>query len=299
MVTATGNFANLLEPGIRDIFGDTYNEFQEEYTSMFDTMSSTRSFEEIQEITGFGLLTEKVQGASVDYDDPLQGYKTTLTNITYGLGFNVTREMFEDDQYNKINAMPKALAMSARQTIENVAANVYNRAFNASYTGADSSVLCATDHASPAGGTYSNKATTNSDLSETSFEQALIDIAAYTNARGLKINAMPKTLLVHPNDFYQASKILKSGQEPESANNAINPAQGILPGGFKVCHWFSDSDAWFIRTNVQSGMIFLWRRRIELTRDNVFDSENAKFKATMRFKAGWADPRGLYGNAGA
>lgn len=295
----TGNFAALLEPGLRKIYGDAYKDYPEEYTNVFMVDGSTKSFEQDHGITTLGLVPEKTQGRSVDYDDPLDGYTKTYTHVTYGLGFKVTREMMEDDLYRKMKAMPKALARSVRQTVEVLAANHLNRAFSNSYTGADGKELCATDHPLVGGGTFSNELDTAADLSVTSYEQALIDIQEFTDDRGLKMMVQPKKLVVAPANLFQAQMILKSAQLPDTANNNYNPAQGTMPGGIVVMHWLTDADAWFITTDVPNGLNFLWRRRPEFTNDNDWDSENAKFKTTFRCSSGWTDPRGIFGSPGA
>jgi len=298
MIT-TGNFVELLEPGLKKIYGDKYNAWRKEYTEIFDILTSEKSSEEYQGITGLGNVSEKQQGKSVNYSDPQQGFKTTLTNITYGLGFIVTKEMAEDDLYNKINAMPSALAQSVMNTVETLGGLVLDRAFDSNFAFGDGKELCATDHPLENGGTLSNELATPADLSETSFEQMTIDVAAFTDGQGLKINAMPQKLIVAQNDNYTAAKILQSNQEPETGNNAINPARGILPGGYLVSHFVTDPDAWFVRTNVP-GLICQKRRwPADMTRDNDFDTENGKFKTTFRLQYGAYDPRSIFGTPGA
>ena len=199
--------------------------------------------------------------------------------------------------YNKINALPTALARSGVHTVEITAANILNRAFNSTYTGADAKEMCATDHPLLDGGTLSNELTTSADLSMTSMEQALIDISNFTDDRGLQIPAKPRQLIVPPELEWTAQQLLKSEKDPESANNAINPAKGIMP--YTVNHFLTDTDAWFIQTDIPNGLVFYWRRRPSLTKDNDMDSDNAKFKSTMRFICGWDDPRQIFGSPGA
>lgn len=297
MSTNTGNFGELLEPGLALIYGESYKQFGEEYSKIFQIKNSNKTTEHTLSMTGFGLMPTKSQGAGVTYDDPIQGYKQSLTHVAYGLGFIVTLEMYEDDLYNKINALPTALARSGAHTVEVTAANVLNRAFNSSYTGADTLEMCSTVHTLVGGGTFQNELTTAADLSMTSLEQALIDISNFTDDRGLQIAARPKQLIVPPELEWTAQQLLKSEKDPESANNAINPAKGIMP--YTVNHFLTDTDAWFIQTDVPNGLVFYWRRRPALTKDNDHDSDNAKFKSTMRFIAGWDDPRGIFGSPGA
>lgn len=300
MATFTNNFAALLAPGLRKIYGDSYMDYPEEYSIVFDIDTiKDRNYIEDHSITTLGLVTVKAHGKSIDYDEAYDGYTKRYTFVTYGLGFMVTREMFEDDLYRKMSQMPKALARSVRQTIEITAANVLNRAFNSSYTGADGKEMCATDHPLIGGGTFQNELTTAADLDVTSYEQALIDIQAFVDDRGLKVATRPTKLIIHPSNEFQANMILKSSQLPDTANNNYNPAQGTMSGGVAKLHWLTDSDAWFIKTDVPDGLTFLWRRRPEFAQDSDFDSENAKFKTTMRFDCGWTDPRGIYGSPGA
>lgn len=300
MINST-NFAQLLEPGLRKIYGDEYKDWSVEWTSIFSEDTTTRSFEQDHSITGLGLAVIKTQGASVTYADTMNGYTKTYTPVTYGLGFMITRELWEDALYRNIKNMPKALARSVRQTMEVIAANHLNYAFTASaaYYGSDSKELCATDHPLIGGGTGRNELTTAADLDITSYEQMLIDIQTMTDDRGLKIAVRPQKLIVHPSNVFQAQMILKSTQLPDTAYNNFNPAQGTMPGGYNSLHYLTDEDAWFVKTDVPNGLTWLWRRREEFTKDNDFDTENAKFKTTFRVSSGWSDWRGLFGSPGA
>jgi hypothetical protein len=298
MSMLSGNFSELLEPGLRKVYGDTYEQFPEEYSAVFDIFGSEEHNEEDQSITSFGLVPTKAEGQSISYDDAYQGYKKTYTHVTYGLGFNISRELAEDELYGKMRAYPKSLATSVRQTIETLAANHLNRAFNSSYPGSDAVEMCSELHPLVAGGTFSNEPSTAADLDVTAFEQSLIDIQAYVDDRGKKLQAMPQMLIVHPNDHWEAQIILQSAHLPDTANNDINPGKGALPKGYFVMHWLTDTDAWFITTNCPNGLTFFWRRRPEFTKDNDFDSENAKFKTTFRTSSGHTDPRGIYGSPG-
>jgi phage major head subunit gpT-like protein len=299
MATESTNFSELLEPGLRRIYGDSYKEYPEEYSKIFSVETSTRAWEESLSMAGLGLVPTKPEGQGITYDDPIQGPTHQITHSTYGKGFIVTREMFEDDLYKKIRNLPKALARSVRMTIETTAANVYNNAFDATVaTGADGKELCATDHVLLAGGSYKNELTTAADFDTTSLEQALIDIANMVDDRGLLIHARP-VKLVHPTELdWQVKKVLQSEKDPDSANNAINPAVGSFSGGIILNHYLTDPDAWFIITDVPNGPVFYWRRRPAFSKDNDFDTENAKWKTTYRMSVGWDDPRGLFGSPG-
>lgn len=301
MPVVTGNFAALLTPGYRIIWGDDMARWEEEYSKFMTIDSSTRNYEEDHSITQLGVVPTKAEGAAVSYDTIYDGYTKRYTHLLYGLGFSVTREMVEDDLYRKIKAMPKALSRSCQETIEITAANHLNRAFSGSYLGGDSKALCASDHPTyGGGGTYSNMPSVAADLDITSFEQALIDIQInFIDDRGLKMKVKPQKLLLHPNNWFMAEKILKSAQEPDTANNAVNPAKGALPGGYVLLHWVTDTDAWFVTTDCPNGLTWFWRRRPEFTQDNDFDTENAKYKTTFRASSAWTNPRCIYGSAGA
>ena len=294
------DFDELLEPGIRVWFGDTYNQWPEEFSQVFEMVNSSKAVETDHSLTGTGLVPQKPEGQPISYDEVYQAYKTQYTNLTYGLGIIISREMFEDDLYRKMQNMTKSLARSVRQTNEVVGANVLNRAFNSGYLGGDGVELCSTVHNTLLAGTYRNEPTVPADLTVTAFEQALIDIGTqYIDDRGIKVMAMPKKLIIHPAKWFAAKKILGSDKMPDDANNAINPSMNILPGGMVVMHFLTDPDAWFIQTDVPNGLTWFWRRKTEFGRDNDFDSEVAKFKTTQRHIQGWSDPRGIYGSPGA
>ena len=208
----------------------------------------------------------------------------------------------EDDLYDVIGQRrAQDLARSMRQTKENVAANVYNRAFNSSFVGGDGKELCATDHPNVAGGTWQNELTTAADLSEAALEQACIDIMKWADDRGLKIQVRPRSLIIPPDLVFEAERILMSPYRVGTANNDVNAIynMGKFPEGIKVNQYLTDTDAWFIRTDAPHGMKYFERRGDEFSMDNDFDTENAKFKATSRFSFGWSDPRGVYGSPGA
>jgi hypothetical protein len=298
MATNTTNMSELLYPGLKAVWGLSYPEYTAEWSQIFKTTSSKQAYEKTLGLTGFGLATIKTQGNGVDYDDPFQGATHTVTHFVRGLGFIVTKEMFTDDQYNKINALPAALKYSMIQTKEIDHANILNRAFSSSYTGADGKELCATDHPLLGGGTEQNEPTTASDLSLTALEQAMIDIGDMTNDRGLRIALKGMKLIVTPSNDWTAKQLLGSSQDPETpASNAINPAKGLMP--YIVNHYLTDSDAWFILTDCPNGLVAYSRWPLEFGKDNDFNSDNALFKATERYSASWDDFRGIYGSPGA
>lgn len=300
MTITTGSFGKALWPGINAWYGKAYDEHKVEYTDMFSSHTSRRAWEEDVGISSFGLAKIKGEGAGVEYDNETQGYVQRYTHVTYGLGFIVTKEMYEDDLYDVVGERrARGLAFSMRQTKETVGANVYNRAFNSSYTFADGKELLATDHPNVSGGTWANELTTAADISEAALEQACIDLMKFTNDRGLKIAILPRSLIVPVDLVYEAEKILRTPLEVGTANNTVNVVRGKFPDGLKVNHYLTDTDAWFIRTNAPDGMKYFSRRDDTFTMDDDFDTDNAKYKATTRYSFGATDPRGLFGSPGA
>jgi hypothetical protein len=301
-VMVSANFAKALWPGVNTWYGKSYAEHREEYRDLFDVESSSRAYEEDVGISGFGLAAQKTEANSITYDEERQAFLTRYNHVVYALGFQISRELFEDDQYGVVGKRrAKGLSFSMRQTKEVVAANVYNRGFTSTYAGGDGKEMCATDHPNYAGGTWSNELTTAADLSESALEQACIDIMKWENDRGLKIAVMPQTLVIPPELVFEAERILASPYRIGTSDNDINAlkAMGKLPGGVKVNHYLTDPDAWFIRTNAPEGLKFFQRRAMQFGIDNDFDTENAKFKATERYSCGWTDPRGIFGSPGA
>jgi phage major head subunit gpT-like protein len=301
-VITTSHFGKALWPGINAWYGKAYEDYPVEYTDLFDTFQSSKAFEEDVMVSSFGLAPVKEEGAAIQYDSEQQGFISRYSHVTYALGFIITREMFDDDQYDIVGQRrAQALARSMRQTKETVAANVYNRAFNSSYTGGDGKELCATDHPNVAGGTWANELTTAADLSEASLEQAIIDMMAWTDDRGLLIAAMPEKLIIPPELVFEAERILESPLRVGTADNDANALKnlGKFRGGVTVNHYLTDADAWFIRTNVSNGMKHFERKADSFAEDNDFDTDNAKFKASARYSFGWSDPRGIFGSPGA
>lgn len=302
-VMTTGNFAKLLWPGIKKIYGDKYSGHKVQYTDIFQKEGSSRAYEEYQGLSGFGLAQRKPEGQPIAMDTMRQGFTTRATNVTYALGFLITRELYEDDQYDKVSAQrSRALAFSMRQTKEIVGANLINRAFDTNYTFGDAKALCVTDHPNVAGGTFSNTLAVASDLNQAALEQMAIDISNFTDDRGLKIAVMPKKLLVPPALMFEAERILKSSLEYDTANNAVNAlkSKNIFPDGIAINNYLTDSDAFFILTD-QEGLVYQERRgdEFEPTAENDWDTENARYKASARYAFTAFDPRAIYGSPGA
>jgi len=300
-VMNSGSFAKALWPGVNAWYGRAYEQYPEEYTKLFDKQTSSKAFEEDVGISSFGLAVQKSEGAPISYDSERQGFITRYQHAVYALGFIITREMMEDDQYDVIGKRKaEGLAFSMRQTKEVIGANVYNRAFNAGFLGGDGVSLLNTAHPNIKGGTWSNQIATASDLSEAALEQACIDIAGFTNDAGLLIAVRPETLIIPRQLIFEAKRILGTDGRVGTDNNDLNAIKslGSIPA-IVTNHFLTDTDAWFIRTNVQNGMKYMERRADAFDMDNDWDTENAKFKATARYSFGWTDPRALYGSPGA
>ena len=303
-VITSSSFAKALWPGVKAWYGKAYDEYPVEWKNLFDQDTSSRQYEEFVGTSGYGLAVVKNEGSPITYDTERQGFTTRATHITYALGFVVTREAYDDDMYDVV-APRKAqdLAFSMRQTKEVVAANIYNRAFNASFTYGDGVSLINAAHPQVAGGTLSNTLSTASDLSEASLEQAVIDIENFVNDRGLRIQVMPKSLIIPTTLEFEATRILKADGRVATNHNDPNVLKmfGSIPEIVKN-HYLTDPDAWFIRTNIPKGkgMLYLERRADAFEVDNDFDTENAKFKATARYSFVAVDtPRCIYGSPGA
>ena len=297
----TGSFSKALWPGVNAWYGKAYDEYPVEWSDLFDKYTSRKAFEEDVGISSFGLAAIKPEGQGISYDAETQGFITRYTHIAYGLGFIVTKEAFEDDQYDVVaERRARGLAYSMRQTKEIVGANVYNRAFSGSYVGGDGVAMCSASHPNVAGGTWSNILSVAANLSEAALEQACIDISRFKNDRGLFIQVVPQSLHIPPELMFSAERILKSQYRVGTANNDINAlvSMGKFPKGIKVNHYFTSTTAWFLRTNSPDGLKYFERRPDAFTEDNDFDTENAKFKATARYSFYWTDPRAIYGTAG-
>lgn len=299
-VIASSNFAKALYPGVSSWYGKEYDEWMTEYDKLFDTYNSSRAYEEDVGITSFGLAGVKPEGQAINYDDESQAFITRYSHVVYALGFIITKEMYEDDLYDVVGERrARGLAFSMRQTKEVVAANVYNRGFDANFAGGDGVSMLNAAHPNFAGGTQSNVG--SADLSEASLEDACIQIQKWTNDRGLRISVIPQSLHVPVDLMFEAERILKTQFRTGGNDNDINALWhlGKFPKGIYVNHYFTDPDAYFIRTNVKNSVKHYERRAADFTIDNDFDNENAKFKATERYSFGWTDWRGVWGSPGA
>lgn len=295
----TGSFGKALWPGINKWYGDSYAEFQTEYDKIFTKNTSRKAFEEDVGTSMFGLAQQKGEGQAISYDSAQQGFIDRYTHVTYGLGFVITKEMVEDDLYDVIGKKrASALAFSMRQTKELLAANVLNNGFSGGPTYGDGVSLLNASHPNVAGGTWANQLSAAADLSEASLEQAVIDMGKYTDDRGKRIAVRPMKLVVPVDLVFEADKIMKTEYEVGTANNTVNVVRSKFPGGVVVNHYLTDTDAWFILTDVKDGMKYFERRGDSFTQDDDFDTDNAKFKATARYSFGCTDKRSIYGSPG-
>lgn len=297
----SGSFAKALWPGVNAWYGKAYGDYPEEYLQLFEKNSSSKAWEEDVGISSFGLAVQKGEGAPISYDTERQGFTTRYQHVVFALGFIITKEVFDDDQYEIVGKRKAGgLARSIRQTKEIVGANVYNRAFNASFVGGDGVSMVNAAHPNIAGGTWSNQIATAADISEAALEQAAIDIAGFTDDRGLIIAAKPKALVIPRQLIYEAKRILTADGRVGTDYNDPNVLKnmGVIPSTV-VNHYLTDTDAWFIRTDVRDGLKYFERDADSFDMDNDFDTDNAKYKARSRYSFGWSDPRAIYGSAGA
>jgi hypothetical protein len=300
-VIVSGNHPTLLWPGIHSLFGLKYDEHPKEYTELFDVRTSSKHREEVQETTGFGLVPVKNEAQSTVYDSHTQGATSRFVHLAFSLGYIVSKEELADNLYEEVSrARATALAFSASQTQENVGAQVYNRAFNAAFPGGDGVQLLASTHPAATGVNQSNILPVAADFNEASLEDLTIQIMNTKNTKGLRISLKPTKLLGPVNLVYEFERVLKSTLQNDSSNNAINALRstGAVPSA-SVNHYFTDTDAWFLKTNAPEGLIWFNREAISFNQDTDFDTDNAKAKMYMRFSAGWGDWRALFGTAGA
>ena len=300
-VITSSSFAKLLWPGLNAIYGKAYNDYPTEWDKLFEKNSSDRAYEEDLSLSSFGLASVKNESAPIVYDTERQGFTSRYNHVVYALGFIITREIYEDDQYGKVGSQKaKALARSMRQTKEINGANIYNRAQTAGYVGGDGVTLLNAAHPNVAGGTFSNVIATAADLSEAALEQAVIDIAGFRDDRGLLIAAKPEQLVIPYQLQFEAKRILGADGRVGTDLNDPNVLKDMgIFSNVTINHYLTDPDAWFIRTNIKDGLKYFERRGDQFEMDNDFDTENAKFKATARYSFGWSDPRSIYGSAGA
>ena len=301
MTINTRSFAKALLPGIHKWVGMEYKDYMPQYAKVFEKFSSTKAFEEEVGVTGFGYAVVKTEGGGVYYDDMEQGFTQRYTHYVMALGFKITREMFEDNQYMSLGLRKtKGLTFAMKQTKEVLFANILNRAFDSDYTFADGVEMCSELHKNKTGGTWRNELDTAADLSEDSIEQACIDIGALETDRGMLIKVSPKQLIVPPALEFDAARILNSVQQSGTANNDINALRTLskIPN-LMVYNYLTDTDAWFVQTDCPDGLKYFQRRAQEVETDNDFDTQNASYLITERFVPGITDCLGIFGSPGA
>ncbi|CAB4155525.1 hypothetical protein UFOVP1064_64 [uncultured Caudovirales phage] len=290
-----------LLPGLNALFGLEYKKYENEHTEIYDTESSERSFEEEQKLSGFGAAPVKNEGSAITYDNAQEAFTARYTHETVAMGFAITEEAMEDNLYDSLSARyTKALARAMAYTKQVKAASLLNTGFT-TFTSGDGVTLFSTAHPTVSGITNSNRPTTDVDLNETALEQAVIDIAAFKDERGLLIAARPRKLIIPSSSQFIATRLLETEQRVGTADNDINALRnnGAIPGGYAINHYFTDNDAWFLTTDVPNGMKHFVRTAMTTAMDGDFDTGNVRYKARERYSFGVSDPLGIYGCPGA
>ena len=304
-VIGTGNVTRMLQEGLNEVFGVSYEEHPTQWDKIFEVKDSKKAFEVDQQFEGFSLAPVKDQGDSIAYDSQQEGFTPKYVNLTYGKGFIATEEAIEDNLYGVFKDKARALAFSMRQTKEVVLANVLNNGFDSNFVmqDGDGQELLSTAHPNGPtdGGTYSNKLAIDADLTEATLEDLVIQIGQATDPRGLRIALQAVRLIVAPSNEFNAKRILGSTLQNDTANNATNAMKDMnsIRDGFTVNNYLTDNDAWFVKTSAPKGMCYFNRRNVRFEQDMDFGTSNMRFKATERYSAGWSDARGLYGSQGS
>ena len=290
-----------LEPGLNALFGLEYDRYENQHTEIFDSENSDRAFEEEVMLGGFGNAEVKPEGSGVTYVAAQETFTARYTHETIALAFSLTEEAVEDNLYDKISTRyTKALARSMANTKQIKAANVLNRAFNSSFLGGDDKELCATDHPTLSGD-QKNELSTSADLNETSLEQMLIDIAGMKDERGMKIALQGVKMIIPVNLQFTAERLMKSAGRVGTADNDLNAikSMGMVPQGYVVNNFLTDTDAFFIKTDAPNGLKMFTRAPIRTAMEGDFDTGNVRYKARERYSFGWSDWRGIFGSPGA
>ena len=301
MAISRSQLVKELEPGLNALFGLEYKNYANEHAEIFSSENSDRAFEEEVMLSGFGNASVKPEGQSVNYDAAQETFTARYTHETLALAFSITEEAIEDNLYDRLaSRYTKALARSMANAKQVKAANVLNNAFDSSFTGGDGVELCSAVHPIVAG-TFKNELSTAADLNETSLEQALIDIAAMTDERGLKIAAKGTKMIIPSALQFTAERLMKSQGRTGTADNDINAvgSMGMIPQGYVVNHYLTDTDAFFIKTDVPNGLKMFVRAPIKTAMEGDFETGNVRYKARERYSFGFSDPRGIFGSPGA
>ena len=302
MAISRAQLLKELLPGLNALFGMEYARYGEEHKEIFETETSERSFEEETKLSGFAAAPVKDEGNSIAYDNAQEAWTARYNHETISLGFSLTEEAIEDNLYDSLSARyTKALARAMAFTKQTKAAGVLNSGFTAGENGGDGVPLFSTAHPLVSGGTNSNTPAVQADLNETSLEAAVIQIAAWTDERGLLIAAKPRKLIVPPNLMFVATRLLETEGRVGTADNDINALanNGSIPEGYTVNHFLTDTDAWFLSTDVPNGMKHFVRSPMANSMDGDFDTGNVRYKTRKRYSFGWSDPLGMFGSEGA
>jgi len=302
MAISRAQLAKELEPGLNALFGMEYDRYENEHAEIFDTESSDRAFEEEVLIVGFGNASVKSEGQGVQFDSATEGFTARYTHETVALAFALTEEAVEDNLYDRLGARyTKALARSMAHTKQVKAANVLNNAFSSSYTGGDGVSLINTAHTLADGGSLANRQTTMADLNETSLENALISISTFVDDRNMILALRGMKMIVPPQLQFVADRLLETPGRVGTADNDINAVKnmGLLPEGYAVNHFLTDTDAWFLRTDCPDGFKHFERTPISTSMEGDFDTGNVRYKARERYSFGWSNPRCVFGSQGA
>ena len=293
-----------LLPGLNALFGLEYNRYGEEHKEIYEVESSERSFEEETKLAGFGAAPVKNEGQAIAYDNAQEAWTARYNHETIALGFSITEEAVEDNLYDSLSARyTKALARAMAYTKQVKAAAILNTAFTGSGnpTYGDGKVLCATDHPLVNGAANSNRPSTGTDLNETSLENAVIQIAAWTDEKGLLLAAKPKKLVIPPALMFVATRLLETQQRVGTADNDINAlkSNGSIPGGYTTNHFLTDTNAWFLLTDIPNGLKHFTRMPLANSMDGDFETGNVRYKARERYSFGVSDPLGVFGSPGS
>jgi hypothetical protein len=302
MAISRAQLLKELLPGLNALFGLEYATYGEQHKEIYDTETSERSFEEETKLSGFSAAPVKNEGSSLAYDNAQEAFTARYTHETIALGFSLTEEAIEDNLYDSLSGRyTKALARAMAYTKQVKAANVLNNGFNAAFAGGDGVALFSTSHPLVSGGVNSNTPSTQADLNETSLENAVIQIAAWTDERGLLIAAKPSKLIVPPSLQFVATRLLETELRVGTADNDINAIKnnGSIPGGYTVNNYLTDTNAWFLTTDVPNGMKHFVRTPMATGMDGDFDTGNVRYKARERYSFGFSDPLGMFGSQGA
>ena len=302
MAISRQQLAKELEPGLNALFGLEYKNYENQHTEIFDIENSDRAFEEEVMLSGFANAAVKSEGAAVTFDTANESFTSRYTHETIALAFAITEEAIEDNLYDRIaTRYTKALARSMAQTKQIKAANVLNNGFSSSFPGGDGKELFADDHPTVSAGDLKNELSTSADLSETSLEQAMIDIGQFKDERGFKIAARGLKLIIPSELQFTAERILKSPARVGTSDNDLNAlsSKGMIPQGYVVNNYLTDTDAFFIKTDVPNGMKMFNRAALKTAMEGDFDTGNVRYKARERYSFGFSDWRGMYGSPGA